>query len=272
MAPDRPGARSALEMALIDVVGRLRGLTAAALLGGTNREMVRVLAIVPADTPENALAALHEAKARGITAFKLKVGSSRVDDDIEILRQVRRYAGDDCFLAADANMAWDVDTACRYEQAARDLALDYLEQPVADDLETLTQLAQRCKVPISADESVHDAGSIAPLARTGVAGISLKACKLGSLASLVASSSAASAIGLRVGHAMMMESGLSTAASLHASCASRKLEWHLNIGVDFLAIDPASANLRWTAGSISLPEASGLGVEIDMKAILPFKK
>lgn len=264
-------AMAAVEMAWLDLAGKLYGLPVVELLGGARRDRVPLIAIVGSTgSASDAIEEAGEQRAAGIRAFKLKVGLGSVAADLDCLRSLRKTVGDDCFLAADANMAWDVDTALRFARGAADIGLDCLEQAVAKDHGRMTALGAHAPVRLAADEAIHGANDLLALADAGaIAGASLKSIKLGGVGQAVELATVADARGLSVGFAMMMESGLATAAMVHAGGAAPRLDWYLNTGVDFLAEDPVAALFDRRDGCIHLPTGSGLGVEVDASAFKP---
>jgi len=162
-APDtHPAAAHALELARLDARGRHSRTPLATLLRRTvfaddtasAPARVPVNATVgdadPETTAERALVAVDA----GYDCLKCKVGVRDLDADVRRLRAVREAVDDDVAIRADANGAWDRPTAMRAVEAATELGLDYLEQPLAaNDLAGHRQLRGR-GVNIAVDESL----------------------------------------------------------------------------------------------------------------------
>lgn len=90
---------------------------------------------------------------QGIGAYKLKLGSDRDPDRIDLLR---RAMGDDVTLLADANQRYSVDEAVEVSAMLADRGVAWLEEPVlADSLSDLESVARRSKVPVAAGENVY---------------------------------------------------------------------------------------------------------------------
>ena len=258
------GAISAIDMALLDLVGRMKGIAAVDVLGGAYRKSIKTISIVGGANQHDVLKDVGLLLDAGIDCFKLKVGAGRVSDDIAMLKAIRGAIGDDRFLCADANMAWDIASALQFARGAADYGLDYLEQPIAADNVRMAMLRGQSPVPISADESIHGLNDVIALKDlNAISGVSLKAIKLGGPTELKRVATICDGLGLSVGVAMMMETGLSTAAMVHASCALPQADWLLNAGVAFLAADPSRATDTSAAGTIACSTAPGLGVQID---------
>ena len=154
-----PAARHGVELAVTDARARAAGESLAAWLAdGSAAESVPVNATV-GDAPAAATAeATREAVDAGYGTVKLKVGARDPDADAARLRAARDAAGDGVDLRADANGAWDAETAARLVDVAADLGFAYVEQPrPATDLAGHADLRGR-GVDIAADESVAAEG------------------------------------------------------------------------------------------------------------------
>ncbi|MEZ5876578.1 MAG: enolase C-terminal domain-like protein [Tepidamorphaceae bacterium] len=266
------GAITAIDMALLDLAGKLRGAPVAEVLGGMHRRQVGKLAIVGGGNDKAALIdEVTQLLEDGVHAFKLKVGSLKVSEDIAMLAAVREAIGDDCFLAADANMAWDNAAALRFAKAAAEFGLDYLEQPVTADYQRMASLGRVSPVAISADEAIHDLNDILALYHLqAITGASLKSIKLSGITSMLRVAVVADGLGMPVGLAMMMESGLATAAMTHAACALPQVDWLLNPGSTFLADQPIRHEPWLEGGHLACPQGPGLGVQVDEKELERF--
>jgi muconate cycloisomerase len=267
------GARAALDMALLDLIGRRQGVPAVELLGGISRRAVTILRLVggaretTADVEETA--ALH---AQGYRAFKLKVGIAPIDLEASTMLALRERLGPDILLSADANMAWNVAQARRFNQLIAPANPAFVEQPVpAGDTARMRAVSQAGTVPIGADEALHSIGDILALAQVeAIGGVSLKSAKLGGPTLLAQTAIVANAIGLSVNIAMLVESSLASAAMLHAACAAPQIDWCLSLGCLLLTDDPTGEPLRCCDGIATLPGGSGLGVTVDEKRLRSF--
>lgn len=266
------GALAAIDMAMLDLVCHLRGVPLVELLGGAMRGEVRTLSIIGGSgDPEHDVQEALDEYAAGGRAFKLKVGVGSTEEDLRTIRLLREALGPDTFIAADANMAWNVPNAIQFAKAAAPYRLDYLEQPVAPEVARFAAVARASPVAISADESIHGCQDILALVNAqGIGGVSLKAIKLGGITPLVALATVCDSLGLSVGLAMMMESSLATAAMVHAACAVPQIDWGLNLGSLFLAEDPVAEPVASYGGVVRCPPGPGIGVKIDERRLAKF--
>jgi L-Ala-D/L-Glu epimerase len=150
-----PSARFALECALLDLLARRAGVTAAAWLAGDRPlQQVPVSVLLPDDVSA-AVAAAAAAAARGHRVLKLKIGRAdrgEAQEDV-LLAAIRAAAGPAVRLRLDANGALDpARVAARLAALARH-GIELVEEPVAGAaLLALPALP----LPWAADESLAD--------------------------------------------------------------------------------------------------------------------
>jgi D-galactarolactone cycloisomerase len=118
-----------IDIALWDLAARRAGEPLWRFLGGTDGRVAVYASGINPDSPEATVAAM---KARGHRAFKLKIGFGD-DRDERNLAAVRSDAGAGCVLAADANQAWDLETAIRLARRFETYDLQWLEEPLRAD-------------------------------------------------------------------------------------------------------------------------------------------
>lgn len=169
--PDtHPAAAHALELAQLDARGCHTQTPLATLLRRTvfddnasrTPPPVPVNATVGDADPETTATQTAAAVDAGYDCVKCKVGVRDLDADVRRLRAVVEAVGDDVSIRIDANGAWDRSTAMRAVEAAAELDLDYIEQPLAaGDLKGHRLLRGR-GVDIAVDESLtqHTVGEV----------------------------------------------------------------------------------------------------------------
>ena len=120
-------AKSALDMACHDILGRAAGLPLHMLLGGAFTREVPLYYSVAQDEPGNMAAAARRARDAGYRHVQVKVGGDP-DRDIERIRAVAEGTGETALLLCDANRGWRRIDALHVLSGTRDI--DYaLEQP-----------------------------------------------------------------------------------------------------------------------------------------------
>jgi muconate cycloisomerase len=260
------GAKSAIEMALADLVGRVLNVPFVDLYGGALRRQVKPMWLVGNATPELDVEDVRARMKEGFRFFKLKVGTKPVDKEIAIAHAVREAAGADVMLCADANTGYDVTAADRYlSGVAGKVGLTFLEQPLSPhDMAGLARLCRRHGIAIGADEGIHGLRDIEEHAAAGIGGLSLKLIKFGGLTALLKAAALCERLGLEVNLAgKMSESGLGGAAIAHIACMLPSASWGISLTHMYLAEDVVKDPLRIVDGFVTPPVGPGLGVEVD---------
>ncbi|WP_417719825.1 mandelate racemase/muconate lactonizing enzyme family protein [Salipiger sp.] len=228
-AKARNAARSAVEMALLDLAARLRGQSVARMLGGVPAP-VPVLRIIPVKSPDHMAAIASGLVSEGYGALKLKATGVQAED-IARIAAVRAAVGPEVVLTVDANQACDAESAQRFEAALGPLDIWSLEQPVpAGDPAALAAVRGTARTRIEADEGLFASGDLARiLDAQATDGISLKLARSGGLLPSLDMARAAAARGVhaRIGTAFggpLVSLATATLAALHpctgpAECA-----------------------------------------------------
>jgi o-succinylbenzoate synthase len=154
-AHEVPAARHGFATALLDADARADGVPLYQWFDeGRDCRSVPVNATVGDAGPAETAQAVAEAVDAGFDCCKVKVGARPLSVDIDRLRAVRERVGDGVTLRADANGAWDRETAAEALDAFADAGVEYVEQPLpADDLAGHADL-RGGPVGIALDESL----------------------------------------------------------------------------------------------------------------------
>jgi muconate cycloisomerase len=266
------GAHSAVEMAVLDLVGRSRGKRLIDLVGKPRRHAVKPMWLLGNPTAEQDVAEAHAKQAEGFHLFKLKIGVKPLAKEVAIAHAVRE-ALPETPLCADANCGLTLAAARSYIEKTKKVGLLFVEQPLpADDLAGLRKLTRASKVPIGIDEGIHSLADIETNAKAGAGGISLKLIKLGGITAALDAARLCRRLGLSVNiAAKIAESSISSAAALHLACAVPKADWGVSLTHFYLAEDLVRTPLRLADGHVTLPEGPGLGIEVDEAAVERFR-
>ena len=266
------GAHSAVEMAVLDLVGRASGLRLVDLVARPRRMAVKPMWLLGNNTAEEDVAEAHERQAQGFNFFKLKIGVKALKQEIAIAHAVRA-ALPKTPLCADANCGLTLAAARSYVEKTRKVGLMFVEQPLAyDDLDGLKRLTRASKVPIGIDEGIHSLADISAHARAGAGGVSLKLIKLGGITAAIEAGKLCQRLGLSVNvAAKVAESSISSAAALHLACAVPKADWGVSLTHFYLAEDVVRRPLPLRDGTVALPAGPGLGVEVDEAKVGRFR-
>jgi len=267
------GAHSAVEMALLDLAGRVAGVPLIDLVGGAARGGVAPMWLLGNPTTEQDIAEAHEREAAGFHFFKLKVGVKPLSAEIDGTMALRAALGRDVPLCADANCGFTVDAARRYLGDTRTAGLLFLEQPLGHaDIEGFAALARDAPAPLGADEGIHALADIEAHARAGAGGVSLKLIKLGGISPAIEAAHLCRRLGLKVNvAAKIAESSIASAALVHLACAIPASDWGVSLTHFYLAEDLVKRPLPLGDGVVALPTGAGLGVDVDEAAVARFR-
>lgn len=254
----RPVARAGLEQALLDALARAHGLPVHALLAPAARPVPLVTDVTLPILPVERMVALALGhRARGFTAFKVKVGKD-VDHDRAALTALARAVPDARFRL-DANAALTAAQALGLLHDLRDLPLECFEQPCGrDDLAGMARVTAEGGVPVIADESVRDLGDLdRVIAARAAHGINLKRVKSGGMLPCLALGRAARDAGLSIMVGAMVETWLGLYGMAHVAVALGGADL-VDLDTAFLLAEPAFTHHE--GPTLVLPDAPGLGL------------
>ena len=255
---------SGLEMAALDLQGKLLGRPVWDLLGGARRESVGYFYFLQGDSAEALAADAARAVSEGHPVLYLKVGVGE-SHDIAAVRAVRDAIGDHR-LRLDANEAWDPATALRMIRAFEPYAIDYIEQPTpSGSLEALRGVRERSPIAIGADQSVFTLHDVYRACATGAADmIAVGPRETGGLHATVKAAAICEGAGLNLCIHSSMTTGITTCAEHHIARAISNLDDGNQIMWQLLEENiVACPDLNPQAGNLSLPAEPGLGFELD---------
>jgi L-alanine-DL-glutamate epimerase-like enolase superfamily enzyme len=252
---DVPVALAALDLALWDRAGRLRGLPIAALLTDDPAPDVPVNATISALDRTGVAEETAQAVSEGFRCVKLKVA---VGDDAGRVAAARAAAGPEIALRLDANGGWEIEQAVRTIDALAPAGLELVEEPV-HGLREVREVRERVAVRVSIDETAAEHGALG----AGVAdAVCLKISRSGGIAGLLAAATLVRASGAEPYIASTFDGPLGVAAGVHAAAAlaSRGPVPHCGLATLGMFADIDNP-LPARDGRIALPSGPGLGVD-----------
>ena len=264
------GAKSAIDMALLDLVGRRMGIATVEILGGALRETVTPMWLLGNAAIADDIAEAREKCAEGFSFFKLKVGIKPIAEEIAAVEALRTELGPDLLLCADANMGLTVARAQQFLRGAGHLGLMYLEQPVrAEDLPGMHALTAIGTVPICADEGITGTPEVlAHHAARAMSGINLKLMKAGGPRAAMRVATLCEALGLSITVAgKIAESSIAASNTLAVACAAANVDWGLNLTHIYLAEDVVQYPIAMHEGTFTCPRAPGNGLDVDENVV-----
>ncbi|WP_456373563.1 o-succinylbenzoate synthase [Thiolapillus sp.] len=147
----RPAACHALETAILDILARQAGQPLRALLQQTTSSRFQVNHM----SGDACCADIPSSTEQGYRVVKLKLGIREAQEEVHCLRMICQKLPAGVLLRLDANGAWPADSAKRVLEQLEGLAVESVEEPLANaDLEALCQLQENTSVPLALDESL----------------------------------------------------------------------------------------------------------------------
>lgn len=272
-----PCAKSGIDLALHDLLGKARGIAVSELLGGTRRERIPVAIEIAGGAPEDMARECLKYTAVNVRAFKPKIGGFP-RQDLERLRAIRDAVGPAVSLRADANRGYSPAEAIELCELAEKhgVGLELLEQPCeAWDLPGMAQVRAAVSIPIEADESCfgpHDAEAVVRAEAADV--LNIKIAKAGGLTNALRIAAIAEDAGLACVLGTGFGTGVKIAAKLHLAAAMRAFTG----AVEFTELglhgpllegqmDRALALPLDEDGCLPVPPGPGLGVVLDEEQV-----
>jgi muconate cycloisomerase len=260
-------AKSAIESALFDAVGKTLNVRAVQLLGGVVRDSIPVLwTLASGDPAQEIEEAEKKIAARLHNVFKVKIGAQSSEADMARMRRLAAALEGRATLIVDANQAWDETTALRCLPVLAEIGVTLVEQPLpAWNIQGMARLRTRSTVPLMADECVFSTHDMLDVARAGAADVvSLKLVKHGGLLATRDVAAVAQAAGIGLYGGCLLESSIGAAAHLQVFAGLSDLAWGCeHFGPQILTGDLVTEPLRFQDFHIHLPTGPGLGVTLD---------
>ena len=275
-------AISGIDIALWDLLGKATGQPVGRLLGGRYRERVKPYASLLMQEPGPLADHLLQIKQQGFRAFKIGWGpfgrrTSALDE--AIVKAAREAVGAESLLMVDAGASdafwqhgykWALRTAPML--AAYDVA--WFEEPLKpDDLDDYIQLRRRAPVPIAAGEGLTRRQSFQPWLQAGALDIvQPDVTKVGGISEERRIGWMAQENGVRfIPHGWNTAVGLAADLQLASAFPDTDLVEYIT-GSAY--VDEIAAG-GWQLdgdGMLPIPEAPGLGLELDMDAVAKYSR
>ena len=216
-------ALSGLDMAIWDALARAAGLPLVTLLGGQPGSIRAYNSNGLWLSPLDKLAA--EAKSLvaegGFKALKMRLGRSKLKEDIEAIRIVREAVGDDVQIMTDFNQGMTFGEALMRMHALDDQGLYWFEEPIVyDNLDGYAQITREIKTPIQIGENIYGPREFYKAVKAGAADLYMPdLMRIGGVTGWLRSAAIAGAAGLP------LSSHLYAAVSAQLLRVSESADW-----------------------------------------------
>jgi mandelate racemase len=146
-------ALAAIDMALWDALARVHSMPLVRLLGGTEKD-VRAYGAVGYDGVQGSARIAEEWAKRGFTGIKAKIGYPTVQEDVDVVRAMRKASGDDMAIMVDYNQSLSPSDAIERIRILDDEGLAWVEEPtLAHDYMGHALVAREARTPIQCGEN-----------------------------------------------------------------------------------------------------------------------
>jgi L-alanine-DL-glutamate epimerase-like enolase superfamily enzyme len=246
--------RSAVDLALHDLLGKAIGIPVCALLG-LPRVSRQSCVSVGIDEPGRMIAAAGKWIEAGYPILKVKLTT---ETDLRILEEIRKTGGDSLRIWVDANQAFDADQAIETAAILSRIGVELFEQPLSvGRMADYRRIAPAIPLPIILDEEVRSASDVARAATAGgIEGVNIKLAKLGGIRESLRAIQVARAHRMRVFIGCYFESSLGISGSTHLLAFADYVDLDAPL---FLEHDPYQG-LAFEGERLGPPKSPGLGV------------
>lgn len=266
---------AAIEMACLDIQGKLLGRPVSDLLGGAVRDRIPMIAYLfwrydrPGgghDTRAEDMADLCEelSATHGVRAMKLKAGVFEPEEEARAVELCRARMGPDFRLRIDPNGVWSVPTAIRIGQRLEAVGLEYYEDP-AWGLEGNAAVRRAVRMPIATNMYPAKFDDLGPAIRLGACDVVLTDIHYWEGPRGVRDLTAVCrTFGLGVAMHSGVEFGVELAAMLHTAATIPEMTTAGDAHYHYLTDDIIEGGpMRYAGGCIRVPDGPGLGVRLD---------
>jgi len=272
-------ALSAIDVACWDIIGKEVGRPAYRMLGGTETEQLLPYASTMYYTERDRPIAepIEDAVKEGFTAAKIKIGTG-TEEDVERVSTAREVLGDDARLMVDMNGNYRPRQAIETAKEIAEYDITWIEEPVPpENLSGYREIKQRIDTPLAAGEAHYGRFEFKRLIDDRTVDVvqpNLARCGGLSEAKLIADMASTENVAVRP-HIWNSAVGLAAAVQFAASVPdyphTRNVPDPMMVEFDRspnpLRDDLLESPFDPSGGTLDVPQAPGLGIDIDEDAL-----
>ena len=269
-------AKTAVEIALWDGLGKRLGVPVSQLFGGAVHERLPVAWTLASGNSETDIAEAQQMiETRRHNVFKLKIGKRAVRDDVAHVARIKEAVGDAASVRVDINTAWSLQDARWGLRGLQEAGCELVEQPVpARYRRAMAELTRSYEIAVMADEALNGPEDALEVVTAQAADVfAVKIGQSGGLkrASEVIAIGQAAGLGLYGG--TMLETGLSTVAALQLCSTVDDLAWGTELFGPLLLTEDILANpIVYRDFCVEIPHGPGIGATLDPDKIDFFRR
>jgi L-Ala-D/L-Glu epimerase len=256
--------RSAVEMAVWDLLGHVLRQPLCNLLGGFYRQRVPVSIRLTAQHQKNIAHVSRELAQQGFHTQTL-VSTGHPDEDVKHVKAIRERLGDRVELRIDGLAQFDMETArdlcAGLEFEDLQFFLDPLKTP---ELHAMASLGRQTSVSLGAWRAIRSPADVLTAVRSNAAPfVEIDLEQVGGIVSARACAAVAEAAGVIPVVGGQTSLGIAAAAMLHLAAATPAFSTANEIASRQLRDSVLTESLVIADGMMAVPQSHGLGIEVD---------
>lgn len=285
--PETTKTYRAVEIALIDLASRFEGCALSELVGGRQRERIKLYGSAGMYmSPERFAEEAAAIAGLGFSAYKMRPALGP-EDDLRTVALMRQAVGPKTGLMIDAHSWWRMGDRSYSSKTVADLARamaayhpTWLEEPLPpEDHDAYRQLRASCSVPLATGEHEPDEAGFQDLIATGATDyVQMDVCCQGGFTMARRVFAAVAAKGLKFAfHSWGTDLEVLAAAHLGICWPEHVVEWlelpcysapgRAGMYPFPLAAEILREPLIIKGGNLIVPKGPGLGIDIDERAV-----
>lgn len=259
-------AKSAVDVACWDILGKAAGLPISQLLGGVLQEDFPLYEAVPLRSSEEMAEFVVARQEAGIHRFQLKVGNDPHEDAART-RAVVEVAEPTSVIVADANGGWNLRGA---QVALREMAglPIFIEQPCRSTEDSVFAM-RHSDLPLVLDESILDLADVfGAKNNAGAVSINIKISRVGGITEAARMRDLMQDLDMMVSVEDTWGGDIVTAAVSHLAASTRPENFQNASAMnDWTDGHVAGYQPRSTHGRGSAPTGPGLGIDVNVEGL-----
>lgn len=276
-------AISGIDQALWDIKGKYFGVPVYELLGGAQRDRMRVYSWIGGDRPSDVGAAALEKKKAGFTAVKMNGTEElqyidcykKIDAVLQRVAAIRESCGKYFGIAVDFHGRVHKPMAKILAKKLEEFDLMFIEEPVlCENMEDFKELAAECSIPIAAGERLYTRWDFKKLFHAGgVDIIQPDLSHAGGITEVKKIGAMAEAYDIALApHCPLGPIALAACLNVDAVCYNAVIQEqsmgiHYNVGKSVLDYVKNKEDFQFRDGFMEVPRLPGLGVEVDRELV-----
>lgn len=266
--------KSAFDMALFDIAAQHAQLSLYKFLGGKKKKKLQTDVTVGISEPAQMAAQAKKFVDDGVEILKVKLGKN-ADDDVNAVCLISNAVGNRIKLRIDANQGWNYKDAVYVLNALAGCNIEFCEQPLhKHDDHLLPRLKKDSPIKIMADESVFDHYDASRLINENACDyVNVKFAKSGGILEAQKINAVCEKKNIACMMGGMLESRVALTAFAHFATAFNNIIFY-DMDTCMLGhkADPVTGGITYNKFCIELPDAIGIGADVDEKFLNKLEK